>query len=154
MAELTFFQVKFAKCLTSSLVLSRSKPLLVTCVLWCWWGSIMVLAGGPYLLCRPESHWMGFSTGWQEEEEVARTVLGRVSSWITFFSCVCVCVYAHMFRPAAWLQFSFTHLQCCFHSWWCYWLSGGSCAFFVFVSLLSLHSRAKTGGYFSAPALF
>lgn len=50
-------------------------PFPVTRALWCWWGSIIAQAGGPYILCRPEGHWMGFSTGWQGEEEVARTVL-------------------------------------------------------------------------------
>lgn len=56
-------------------------------------------------------------------------------------SLVCLC----MFRPAPWLQSSFTDLQCCWHPQWWYWLSGGSSLFFV--SILSLHSKTKTNRF-------
>lgn len=93
-------------------------------LLWWWWSSIILLAGGPHILSRPESRWMGFNRGKRR------------------YPALCWCV--HLFRWVPWLRLSFTDLQCCWHPWWCYWLSSGSWDVFAFVSFLSLLSRAET----------
>lgn len=107
MWDLTFLQQGYiCHVLSQQLgLISTQNPLSChTRALWCWWDSIIVLAGGPCILCRPESHWMGFSTGWQEEEEVARTM---VWSWI---SSVCVCAHTCLGLHHGYIIYWFTVL--------------------------------------------
>lgn len=71
---------------------NRKPPSCRTWALWCWWGSVILLAGGPYTLHGSESLWMGLSTGWQEGKEVLKAVLGsgQNHNWITS---MCVCAW-------------------------------------------------------------
>lgn len=62
-------------------------PLFVTQVLWCWWVSIIVIAGGPIHTRQPTEPLNRFSTGWLGDTQTYS------KEWVVV-ECMSACVLA------------------------------------------------------------